>query len=256
MIKIFSFYKYCIFSLVFTLLLVACHKKNIRKQDVSKKSVSRDLVQEIISNNLDYETLRIKGKCTFKQDKQQIQFTYRIHIEKGKKIWASLSGFGIEAVRAMVEGDSAAYFNRLQNTYWKGNIKELSQKFGIQGDISILEAIFIGNFFLNQVDKIQNTPLQTEISASFNQIPIQFSINNDQKIQKIQIHDLQNGWKSFLIYENFQVFYNKLVPLKLNIQVSEPQLIQINLEHKEIEVNPKDLKFTFQIPDDFRPINQ
>jgi hypothetical protein len=240
--------------LISFLWISGCHKKNLKKSDLVKNTVSKNIVQEVLNNNLQYETLRIKGKCTFKQDKNQTQFSYRLHIEKGKKVWASLSGFGIEAVRALIDGDSAAYFNRLQNTFWKGSVSDLAQKFGIQGDINIIQSIIIGNFFLNHVDKVQNQNQLTEFFTNFNSIPLYFSINSEQKIQKIEINDTQKGWKSLLSYENFQVLYNKLIPLKINVLVQEPYNIQANLEHKEIEVNPKDLKFNFEIPSDYKPV--
>ncbi len=244
-----------IFLFIIACFASSCTQKSLRKREIAENSVSKNILQEVLNNNLVYETLRIRGKCVFKQGKTQTQFTYRIHIEKNKKIWASLSGLGIEAVRIFMEGDSAAFFNRLEHTYWKGSISDLNKKFGIQGDISALESILIGNFFQSQVERIINENQQTQFLSSYNQIPLQILISPEQKVQKIEVNDPKNGWKSELNYDNYQVFYNKLVPLKLGILVYEPQNIQASLEHKEIEMNPKDLKFNFQIPDDYKPIS-
>ncbi len=239
-------------AFLLTFLISGCNKKSLKKKEIDKSTVSKNIVQEVLNNNLVYETLRIKGRCHYKNGKNNMQFTYRLHVEKGKKIWASLSGFGIEAVRVLVEGDSAAFFNRLEHTFWKGSIHELSQKFGIQGNINVLESIIIGNFFQNQVEKILNENNQIQFVTSFDNIPLLISVSPEQKIKKIEVNDKQNGWKSELNYENFQVFYNKLIPLKIGVLVQEPKNIQAHLEHKEIEVNPKDLKFTFHIPEDYK----
>ncbi len=248
--------KYLFFLLfLFLVVISSCNKRSLKKQTVVKHSVSKSILQEVLNNNLQYETLRIKGKCSFREGKSQIQFAYRIHIEKEKKIWVSLSGFGIEAVRVYIQGDSAAFFNRLEQTYWKGSNSELMQKFGIEGDIRVIESILIGNFFQNQVDKIIQENNETQFLSSLNQIPLLFAISSEQKMKKIDVNDTKKGWKSELHYDNFQVFYNKLVPLKMNIIVKEPKNVTVSLEHKEIEVNPKDLKFNFQIPEDYRLID-
>ncbi|GIV44350.1 MAG: hypothetical protein KatS3mg035_1473 [Bacteroidia bacterium] len=241
-----------IILVIYAVSLVSCNPKNLKKKDVLKNSVSKNIVQEVLNNNLIYETLRIKGKCSYKNGKNTTQFTYRVHIEKGKKIWASLSGLGIEAVRVLIQGDSAAFFNRLEQTYWKGNIQELNQKLGIQGNINILESILIGNFFQNQVEKIVTENNQTQFITSLDKIPLLIRLTPEQKVQHIKVNAPQNGWKSELNYENFQVLYNKLIPFKIAVSIQEPQNVQAYLEHKEIEVNPKDLKFTFQIPDDYK----
>lgn len=245
-----------LFMLFFGVVIITgCHKKSLKKQGVIKNAVSKNIVQEVLNNNLIYETLRIKGKCSYKNGKNHMQFTYRVHVEKGKKIWASLSGLGIEAVRILVDGDSAAFFNRLEQTYWKGSLQELSQKLGIQGDINILENLLIGNLFECSVDKMITENQQTTFITSFNKIPLQIGINSDQKMKKIEVNEPQNGWKSELNYDQFQVLYNKLIPFKVGVLVSEPKKMEAFLEHKEIEVNPKDIKFSFVIPEDYKFIS-
>lgn len=255
MIKMLWKFSIIVFLLLTASIISSCNKSKLKKQAIVKNTVSKNIVQEVFNNNLIYETLRIKGRCNYKNGKNNVQFTYRIHIEKNKKIWASLSSFGIEAVRLLIEGDSAAFFNRLEQTYWKGSIQELNQKLGIQGNINILESILIGNLFQSSVDKVISENNETQFFTSLENIPLIIEISPDQKIKKISVNDTHNEWKSELNYEQFQNFYNKLVPLKIEIKIIEPQIMQAQLEHKEIEVNPKDLKFSFQIPEDFKRIS-
>lgn len=247
--------KVLIILLFCSAIFFSCHKKSLKKQEIIKNAVSKNIVQEVLNNNLLYETLRIKGKCSYKNGKNTMQFTYRVHIEKGRRIWASLSGLGIEAVRVLVNEDSAAFFNRLEQTYWKGSIQELTQKFGIQGDINILENLLIGNLFQCSVDKMITENQQTTFVTSFNKIPLQIGISSDQKMKKIEVNEPQKGWKSELNYDHFQILYNKLIPFKVGVLVSEPKKIEAFLEHKEIEVNPKDIKFSFVIPEDYKLIS-
>lgn len=229
--------------------------RNISKSNytTTNPKSSEKFLQEVLKQNLHFQTLRIKGKALVKQEKQNLEFTYRIHIEHQKKIWASLSMLGIEGMRMLIEGDTVALINRIQQTYWKGSLQQLATKWGLQPDLQAIEFLLIGNLlpFPKENTAFQDNTLLTK----YQEVSLKMHFNPNAKIDTLTIQQPSLNVHSQITYNNFQKINNLLVPFVANILLQSPQSIHISLNHKEIEPNPADIKFSFNIPENYKPMD-
>lgn len=240
--------------LAIAVFLTGC-PRNITKPTptASYPKNSEKFLQDVLKQNLTFQTLRIKGKAQVKQENQNLEFNYRIHIEHQKKIWASLSMLGIEGIRMLIEGDTVALINRIQQTYWKGSLQQLAAKWGLQPDLQAVEYLLIGNLlpFPKENLSFHNYTLLT----NYQDVAFKMHFNPNAKIDTLILQQPSLNVHSLITYNNFQKLDNLLVPFVANILLNSPQSIQISLSHKEIEHNPSDLKFSFNIPDNYKPMD-
>ncbi len=60
-------------------------------------------------------------------------------------LWLNVKKFGIEGARALIRRDSFFVLNRLEQTFFAGDLRDLEEKFGLPGHFDLIEALVLGN---------------------------------------------------------------------------------------------------------------
>ncbi len=107
----------------------------------------KKVAQILLENDLKYEFLDIKGNIMVASEGKNLSSGIAIRIEKGKKIWLSLSPIlGIEAFRALITPDSIFILDRLNKKAYLKSSAYINQMVGAEVDFGLLESCLVGSF--------------------------------------------------------------------------------------------------------------
>ncbi len=130
-------------------LLLSCHiKKGLPKRQnkcrLDYKS-TRTLSSLMKSHQAKYSTFSGKIKAEMVLDDKQLDFSIILKMKMDSVLWASISSFGIEAVRFIATKDSVKFIDRLQNKYFSGNYDTLGKVLKTEVDLEMLQSLLVGN---------------------------------------------------------------------------------------------------------------
>jgi hypothetical protein len=106
------------------------------------------VIRGIEQNQPEYQWMgtRFSGNVVWENRSQNISGSLRI--QKDEAIYVSIAPIlGIEVVRALVTPDSVKIVNRLESSYYLGDINLLNRMFNTDIDFYMLQALFMGNDF-------------------------------------------------------------------------------------------------------------
>lgn len=106
------------------------------------------VIRGIEQNQPEYQWMstRFSGNVVWENRSQNISGSLRI--QKDEAIYVSIAPIlGIEVVRALVTPDSVKIVNRLEASYYLGDINLLNRMFNTDIDFYMLQALFMGNDF-------------------------------------------------------------------------------------------------------------
>lgn len=232
----------------------------IGKSTQSKKvSVLLSTTQK---QNVVFNTLTIQGRATASIPGQgiRISLTYRINMISDSLIWMRLSKFGFEGARALITRDSVFLVDRTRNTAYLGDFAPTKTYLGMEANIDILQALFIGNFqSVPPLAALNSERGQNDIvSFKGNTQGTAFTYSINPKIYKLSILETQNisqNLHSIIQYADFLPENKYLLPRAGNIQVLKPEELTIEFKHNKIEFNPSSLSTSFSIPDNYERVS-
>jgi len=141
------------FRLPFLLLLMALascsalHEVVTPEVDEEAVAVSETLsAMQEKQASFDYFASRFAGTATVNDTHYDVSGTIRI--KKDSAIYLSLSPFlGIEMARVLITPEEVLFLNRLEGTYYQGDMERLNRMFNTNLDFHMLQAILVGNDF-------------------------------------------------------------------------------------------------------------
>ena len=138
-----SSFIYIFFLLV---LLASCKNAAIRG---SKKNLRLDKPNEgILLTQYQPSFFTLKAQAEFAQENTNSQFKLELRMKSDSAIWLDFADpiIGLHVIRVLIRPDSAFMVNKLDKTYYKGDLSALIQKAGIPLDYRLLEQILLANF--------------------------------------------------------------------------------------------------------------
>jgi hypothetical protein len=131
---------------VLSILLSSCglFKKSCTHQEALYE-LPADAAHKLGKNEFEFKDLNIRAKAVYTTPSEKHSFTMSIKMKKDSAIWISISGFGFEVMRALIDTDSIKIINKLNKTYFVKGIGELRDI--IQFDVSLgqLQQLLVGN---------------------------------------------------------------------------------------------------------------
>ncbi len=280
--KIFS-----IVFLIFAMTFTSCRKQKSKTQitekqvvidtllvptaDIPKPELVEDTLQAAINNikinEIDFDFFSSTSKLRYKTatENQNAQINFRI--KKDSLIWFSISGFGIEAVRGIINQDSLFAIDKLHREYYKFDFKALSTSFNFDVNFDILQSLVLGNLPLKKRGKNKFVVRENDyylLHQEDGKVLIDNYIGDEnRKLKKLQLtkdQDAQN--KLTMTFNDFQKINEHIFPYESLITVDyQSQKDQkfyetlIELKHKKVEFTKEQLSFPFTIPSNYSPKN-
>lgn len=239
--------------------------------DSPKPELVEDTLQVAINNikinEIDFDFFSSTSKLRYKTatENQNAQINFRI--KKDSLIWFSISGFGIEAVRGIINQDSLFAIDKLHREYYKFDFQALSTSFNFDINFDILQSLVLGNLPLKKRGKNKFVVRENDyylLHQEDGKVLIDNYIGDEnRKLKKLQLtkdQDAQN--KLTMTFNDFQKINEHIFPYESLITVDyQSQKDQkfyetlIELKHKKVEFTKEKLSFPFTIPSNYSPKN-
>lgn len=233
------------------LLFSACKKETIP----STASTSTETVGNVSVRNLEFTYLNARGQLKLEDKGQTTSSGYALRMKKDSVIWISvLPGLGIEAARMKLTTDSVFIMNRIHREYAATSYDFLSQRFNVNLDFQVLQAILIGNYQANGTEKATTQGQMQHVQQLRDHLLFDYFINGENlKLQQLNVKDQQTGSSIAVMYDSFQPLGTVPFAHALVAQVLQAgQISDFSLNHSKVVVSDEVLDFPFSIPSGYK----
>lgn len=249
-----------VFALAILLFVASCKsaKSIVASGEASDKLSAKQVIKQHQSSNADFKTLQARVKIDFVQNQKEQGASFKLRIEKDKVIWLSESILG--AVRMMITPEKVSFYNKLDNEYFDGDYKLLSDFVGVDLDFNKVQNILLGQAIFDLKDEPHTVSVnensyalqpkdQNALLELFYLInPSHFKMDSLQLFQQLKKRILQVDYKSY------QEVKKQILPKDIRIiAVEDSEEVAITMEFKSITLN-EDVRFPFNIPSGYKEI--
>jgi len=253
-------------------IIIACNQqKKIIKAPIKEKGTEY-VFSQLKKNEFRFKCLNIKFNADFDFNGKKNSFGGTLRIKKDSLIWISISpAFGIEAARILITPDSVKMMNRLETTYFEGDIKNLNKMFKTNIDFDMLQSLLVGNdfsFYENDVFKtsvdgnmyklntIGRGRLKKHLKTKEDSLKILMQdiwLNAETfKITKVHIKELKSDRFLIAEYKDYSIIDSTNIPSKIEFNVkNEKDKVDVSIEYTKIAVKCP-LEFPFNVSSKYR----
>ncbi|MBR9913501.1 MAG: DUF4292 domain-containing protein [Algicola sp.] len=224
---------------------------------VDEKLTAKQLIRESGRRESDFKTLQAKVKIDIIQDLKESSYTVNLRMEKDKTIWISAT---LGLARAMITSDKVQFYDKINNQYFDGDYRLLSDLLGVELNYQKVQNLLIGEPLFNLKDdqyiisindnsyilQPKNQSQLLELFLLFN--PSHFKMDSQQLMQPLKRRFLQ------VDYLKYQDVDKEILPQNINIiAIEDSEELNVMMEYKSVSVN-EDVRFPFKIPSGFEEI--
>lgn len=241
-----------------SITLTACKtKKNII---TTPKPIGSELSNEkaenielLKSKDFAFNTLSLKAKAKVDIDGSRNNTTMNIRMEKGKRIWVSVTALaGIEVGRVLITPDSVKVRNNFQSVYLKKPFSYLHRYANRQVSFDWLESILSGNTIGDFVNENATINVQDGLWVlNGDKEALAFKVFFDAllKVRENTINDINVGQALKVVYTGtYNDIDGALLPKGVAISsMVGTKNVNIDLEYSAVQRNVP-LEFPFTVP--------
>jgi outer membrane biogenesis lipoprotein LolB len=247
------------FTLLIVILLTSCKstKSVIASGEASDKLSVKQVVKQHQKNKADFKTMQARVKIEMSQGSKEQGHTFSFRMEKDKVIWLSAS---IGMARMMITPDKVRFYNKLDNEYFDGDYKLLSDFVGVDLDFMKVQNILLGQ----AIYSLKDEPHKVEVNGSSYALqpkdqkallelfylinPSHFKMDSLQMYQQLKKRMLQ------VDYASYQEVKNQILPQNIRIvAIEDRDEVAISMEFKSVSLN-SEVRFPFKIPSGYKEI--
>ncbi len=246
------------FVILFTLVMFHCRSaKTISGGQANFKLSTKQLIKANAKSTANFKTLQSKLKITLDQDGKKQSHVLNFRIKKDEILWISAA---FSVIRAKVTPQKVSFYNKLDNTYFEGDYKYLSDLLGTELDFQKVQNLLIGDplfglkneTYKSSIDNgtyVVRPKKQRELfNILFLLDPVHFKVKSQRISQPNSLRRLEIG------YEAYQEVDAQLLPERIRVNAVEAnEELVLNLEFKAVALN-EELRFPFRIPSGFDEI--
>ncbi len=187
----------------------------------------------------------------YTDDRQNMTGNGRLRILKDSIIWGSINFLGIPVVKFYITPNEIQYYNKINQTYYKGNFSLVEKTLGIRLNFNHLQNLLLGdlimplskrNFQLDKKNKFYRLSPSNSYIKSAEISPFFKILTEKIKVSKKMPLEIR--------YLNYQSIKNENLPQDIEIKGQEKQ---IKLHYKNLSLGKK-LHFPFEIPANYHRI--
>lgn len=216
--------------------------------------------------NAQFQTLQIRGSARFEGEGTSQRVSYRIHIERGQRIWAVATVLGFEGARLLATPGGCQVIVRPQRKVYEDGYGKVREQIGFNVDYAVLEDILLGNLSLENPFYRRHTvalptlpvgwlPGAPSLTLAERQTLMNYFLNGERaRPERIVVVDSAMGPSSLLRYDRWQSAEAQLLPYLLDVEVQRPRYGRLVLEHREVVLNPTGLSFSFAVPAEYERV--
>lgn len=248
---------FIIFSLAVLVLFNCKSTKTIKEGAANFELSTRQLIKENAKQEVSFKTFQSRLKITFIQKGKSQTHSVNFRAKKDEALWINAT---FSVIRALVTPEKVSFYNKLDNTYFDGDYKYLSDLLGTELDFYKVQNLLFGEtlFNLKQSDYTSSVDDQSYIVQPKEQrelFEIFFLLNpSNFKVKSQQISQPKEFRHLQIDYMSHQEVAGQIIPEIVKvIAVEANEETIINLEFKSVSLN-EELRFPFKIPTGFEKI--
>lgn len=218
---------------------------------------AKQLIRYNSKSIANFKTLTAKVRADYSRKDESKGATISLRMEKDKTIWMSAP---FSVAKVLITPEKVSFYNKLDNTYFDGNFKLLSDFVGTELDFNKVQNILLGDalYNLNNDDYVASTHEDSYLLQPKNQKevfeifyllnPAHFKMDSQQFAQPLENRILQ------IDYKNYQEIDKQKLPQTIKIIALESyDETIIDLEYKSVALN-ESIRFPFRIPSGYKEI--
>lgn len=227
------------------------------KGEVDAKMTAKELIRQNKNSIAKFKTFQAKVKIDYTQEYKTQGYTVNLRMEKDKVIWIN-SVLGL--ARVMITPKQVSFYDKINNQYFDGDYRLLSDLLGVELDFKKVENLLLGDAIFNLKDDnytistqensyvLQPKEQQSVLELFFLLNPGHFKMDSQQFYQPLKRRILEIDYKSY------QKVNKQIFPENLKIiAVEDTEEVTIEMEYRSVSLN-EDLRFPFKIPSGFKEI--
>jgi hypothetical protein len=249
--------KYIILSLLVFLVFNCRSSRTISGGEANFKLSTKQLLKENSKLTPVFNTMQSKLKITYNQDGNEQSYTVNFRAKKDEMLWISAT---FSVVKALVTPEKVSFYNKLDNTYFEGDYKYLSDLLGTELNFQKVQNLLLGEAIfslnantydvsVNEEAYILQPKKQLELFEIFFLLdPVHFKVKSQQISQPKEFRHLQ------IDYLTYQEVDKQTLPENIKIiAVEANKETYIELEFKSVTLN-ENISFPYKIPSGFKEI--
>ncbi|WP_298542522.1 DUF4292 domain-containing protein [uncultured Aquimarina sp.] len=244
------FYLLC-FLLV---ILQSCKSTKAISGVTIKKLRTEKIVANHYNKTFNFTTINAKVKVRYDDGKQSFSPNVTLRLEKDKKIWVSAKLLGITLAKALITPEKVSYYEKINNTYFEGDFKLLSEWLGTDLDFEKVQQLLLGQSLFNLKDEkyvssIENQKYRLSPKKELELFERLFVLNPDSfKIFSQQLKQPIENRNLLINYNGYQKVGNQDFPKEISIIASEGiAKTTIMIDYRSVDYNAR-VSFPFKIP--------
>ncbi|APG60838.1 DUF4292 domain-containing protein [Christiangramia salexigens] len=246
--------------LMFSGILVSCGSRKGTNRIVTKNAEAVSVIKKHYSNETSFKTVSGKLRAVYEDAEKTQSVNLSFRMEKDKAIWMSASVLGFPVAKAYITPNSVSYYEKVNQSYFDGDFRLLSDLLGTPLDFQKLQNLLIGQAIYD---------LRSE-EYDFSQSPrgFQFVSNGSGTIKKMFLLDplsykagaqqlAQEGDNRSVTvtYSDYQKVDGHVFPEGIKIIANEgASSTNIALTYKSISFD-EELSFPFEVPSGYEEIS-
>ena len=221
----------------------------------SSKSVSHILknAQEK-GAEVDWFTAQLKGQAQLNNKTYPI--SAQLRMRQDSVIWISVSAIlGLEAARIYLTPDSVKLINRLNSTYFIGDVKELTKRYNLHLSFHEIQNVLLGKHSFSSPNAFQLLPSVQDYILFADSDTANYTLRLNSEYLPLEINSVQQDSISLkLSYSSFVAVQEEWLPQNTDLKVLTPNNdLNFTYSYSKMLINrPKKIKFS--IPSSYAPM--
>ncbi len=221
----------------------------------SSKSVSHVLknAQEK-GAEVDWFTAQLKGQV--KLNDKTYPVSARLRMRQDSAIWISISAIlGLEAARIHLTPDSLKLINRLNSTYFVGDVKELTKRYNLHLSFHEIQNVLLGKHSFSNPNTFQLLPSEKDYILFADSDTANYTLRLNSEFFPLEINSVQHDSITFkLSYSSFVAVQEEWLPQNTDLKVLTPNNdLNFTYSYSKMLINrPKKIKLS--IPSSYAPM--
>ena len=241
-------------TVLFLLTITSCKPKGfIAEAKATKPMKTEKLVYNHYQLDKSFKTAYIKADVQYKDQKESLNLSADIRIQKDEKILISIRFFGITMAKGVITPTEVKYYEKSGSSYFEGDYTTLSKWLGTDLDFAKVQNMIIGEAFddLEQgkyESSVENGWYKLEDKSSKSTLKTFLFEASMYLIKKQEIQQLKENRTLTVDYPNHKQYDKISFPTALNIDaLNQGKKTQINIEYSSVKFDDE-LSFPYSVP--------
>lgn len=201
-----------------------------------------------------FEYMSAKAKFRFDHEDKNVTATANFRIKKDSIIWISISGFGFEGARVLIDTENVRILDKLKKQYYEYTFEELSKEYDFDFNFQMIQSVILGNlvepYRKQRVEKQDNYFTYTASKGVY-------SFHNyigakSMKLEKVQVFDagsrntISVNYSDFILVDS-QIFPNEILAV-IDYEAEAKPNTEISISYNKMVIEDDPIGFPYSVP--------